>query len=366
MRRAFDHENLIDSGRFSGRFLPVHRHPGRLALALASLLLFAPAGLPAGGKKVRPGPPAAEGPFVPSVPFPGRNPDSLDVYNASGVAALPDGRLLFVDNNADRAVYTFTLDDRHRLTAPPRRAGFDLKGVPPADLEGLTLALAGDRPVLFGVSSLSAPKRGKVPGAAAGSLVRITVDGENISAESMPGFREWLVDSVPGLAAASGLEADAGGLNVEGLAWDPWRGTLLLGLRTPLADGRPLVLPLRVRDLAGPWTPANLEAFEPIRLDLVNAEAGMSIRGLEYDPDREGFLVLLGNAVSGGRAPFRLAFWDGSDEGRTELLPGLLFSPKVKPESVTRVRSAQGTFLLVVDDGGGFAVIPDAPAPEGP
>lgn len=352
-------------GSAPARVFAPHRNRWVLWGALAALPFLVPSPLPAGGKAARPGPAAPEGPWVQSVPFPGLNPDSRDVYNASGVAALPDGRFLFVDNNAGRAVYTFHLDEHRRLVSPPRRAPFDLKGPPPADLEGLTLALAGERPLLFGISSLSAKKKGKAPEVGTGALVRITVDGENVSAETMPGFRDWLVGRLPELAAAAGLEADAGGLNVEGLAWDPWRNMLLLGFRTPLSDGRPLVLPLRIRDLAGPWTPANLEAFEPIRLAVDGAGEGASIRGLEYDPVRGGFLVLLGNAVSGGKTPFRLAFWDGGDDGRTEPLPGLFFSPKAKPESVTRVRTAQGDFLLLVDDGGGFSVIDDLSGTEG-
>ena len=50
--------------------------------------------------------------------------------------------------------------------------------------------------------------------------VRYTPDGD-LHAEAMLGFRSWLLSHVPSLAESGAPEPDAGGLNIEGLAWDP-------------------------------------------------------------------------------------------------------------------------------------------------
>ena len=87
--------------------------------------------------------------------------------------------------------------------------------------------------------------------------VRYTPDGD-LTAEDMPGFRDWVVQQHPELAAAADLDADDGGLNIEGVAWDPVRGTLLFGIRSPVTDAGIPVLRVRL-DPAAPWTTAALE-----------------------------------------------------------------------------------------------------------
>jgi hypothetical protein len=100
-----------------------------------------------------------------------------------------------------------------------------------------------------------------------------------------------------------------GGLNIEGLAWDASRHALLLGLRTPLHLTRPIVVPIRVEDLAGPWDTSNLELLPSIYLDLEGAVGDQGIRDLQYDPTRRAFLVLVGNDTSLSTSPFRLYVW---------------------------------------------------------
>ena len=66
---------------------------------------------------------------------------------------------------------------------------------------------------------------------------RATPRTVQLHAEAMVGFRAWLLDHEPWLAAAGEREPDAGGLNLEGLAWDPHRSALLFGLRGPAEPG---------------------------------------------------------------------------------------------------------------------------------
>lgn len=65
------------------------------------------------------------------------------------------------------------------------------------------------------------------------------------------------------------------------------------------------------------------------------------------------FLILLGRSTSGSDALFQLNSWNGSDEVR---LLDIAFHRSMKPEGITTFRSGGEKKILVVDDGGGYAV----------
>jgi hypothetical protein len=173
----------------------------------------------------------------------------------------------------------------------------------------------------------------------------------------MPGFRAWLLSRVPRLAEAASRVADESGLNVEGLAWDPVRRALLVGVRSPLAGGKPFVVPVRVKNLDGPWRTDNLEVLPEIVLATEKADQG--IRDIQYDPGRHAFLVLVGRSVSGTATPFQLYLWDGAATGKVRLLRDLSFAEKMKPEGVAVGSVGGRRAIIFVDDRGGFAVLRD-------
>jgi hypothetical protein len=282
-------------------------------------------------------------------------------YNASGVVALDGSRFLFVDNNSSAALYELALDADGAMRGPIVRR--PLTGLAPdavGDLESLTSAAIGRTRYLFAASSLNAKvdkTTGEVTRALEG-LVRVRyAPSGTLRAEAMPGFRAWLVSRVPRLAEAAARVADEAGLNVEGLAWDPVRRALLVGVRSPLAGGKPFVVPVRVRNLGGPWRTDNLEVLPEIVLATEKTDQG--IRDIQYDSGRHAFLVLVGRSVSGTATPFQLYVWDGAATGKVRLLRDLSFPEKMKPEGVA-VGSVGGRRAIVfVDDRGGFAVLRD-------
>jgi hypothetical protein len=176
-----------------------------------------------------------------------------------------------------------------------------------------------------------------------------------LRAEVMQGFRAWLVSRVARLAEAASRVPDDSGLNVEGLAWDPVRHALLVGVRSPLAGGKPFLVPLRVKDLGGPWRTDNLEALPEIVLATDKTDQG--IRDLEYDPVRHAFLVIVGRSVSGTATPFQLYRWDGDASGKVRLLQDFTFAEKMKPEGIAVGHVGGKRSVIFVDDRGGFAVV---------
>src|SRR5262249_11887901 len=146
--------------------------------------------------------------------------------------------------------------------------------------------------------------------------------------------------------------------NIEGLAWDKRRRALLFGLRTPVSDGKPMILPVKVKDIAGPWTTSNLEAQAPILLSVEPFGGEKGIRCLYNEPDRVAFLVITGKSTSDSNAPFSLYEWNGNADGALRRL-NVIFAKKMKPEGIARGAIGGKGALVVVDDGGGYQVVWD-------
>jgi hypothetical protein len=300
---------------------------------------------------------------VTPIPFAERNDVQNDVYNASGIVPLDDSRFLVCDNNTNHALL------RLKVTPDGRQAGplelIHLTGLAKDavdDMEDLALVHEGGRWFIFATPSLSIKAANKKKGRAAtvrpSGLVRITVAGDKkYSEEAMPGFRDWLLAHVPVLAAAAKIPPDEGGLNVEGVAWDAERRALLFGIRTPVADHKPIVVPVRIKDLGGKWDPSNLEALEPITLQVDTSVGDQGIRGMTPGPGGKGFLVTVANATSNDKAPCSVYAWDGNAGGVVRRL-NVTFAAGMKAEGLTVGTVAGKPAVVFVDDGGGFKVVP--------
>jgi len=304
----------------------------------------------------------ASGRVITPIPFGELN--GGEEYNASGVVPLADSRFLFCDNHVANAL--FELD----LTPDGQKQGIlirrPLQGLADGlvdDLEGMTFAEENGRRFVFVASSLCLKKARKdleekpthVP---TNGLLRVTINPDHgLSAENMPGFRDWLIQHEPELAAAATRTPNDEGLNIEGLAWDRNRHALLFGARAPAPDGKLLVIPVKVKNLAGFWTTNNLEILPPIRLSPEPAEGVQGIRSLEYIEGLGSFVVVVGNSIEHSKIPFTLYEWDGQPAGALRRLP-ISFAKKMKPEGVTAGTVGGKPVLLFVDDAGGYQVAP--------
>jgi hypothetical protein len=285
-------------------------------------------------------------------------------YNASGVVPLGDSRFLFCDNNLNDALMELVVSKDGQQQGPlVRRPLVGLGKEHIDDLEELTIVEQGGRRLVFAVTSLSvkpgSKKKGKEETVRPGGLLRITIQPDGfLAAELMSDFRSWLVVNAPEIGSSAENDPELGGLNIEGLAWDARRGALLLGIRTPAPGGRPLIRPVRIKDLAGPWTTGNLEMLPPIQLAVENAIGEQGIRSITSNGFGEGFFVVVGNSTSESKAPFSVYTWDGGDEGKVSRLP-ISFAKKMKPEGIATGTIGGRKALLFVDDGGGFSVLWD-------
>lgn len=313
--------------------------------------------------------PAKTRQLIEALPF--RQRRGQQAHNASEVVALADSRFLFCDNNVSDSLFEMRLRRNGRLDGALIR--HRISGVSPLyfdDFESMAVARDGGNYIIIVATSFSLrirdPKakkksdRGK-RSIARESLLRIIHAESSPEAEIIPGFRPWLIEQAPDLGRRwrkSGRRIpDDGGLNVEGMAWHPAAKELLLGLRTPVIDGRPVILRMRVRNIAGAWNLNNFEMQTPVLLDLGESKHERGIRTMEYDPMRKTMWVVTGNAVSGSKAPFELWEWDGNPRGRVRPHAGVRFHPKFRVEGVAPGTVGGRPALVFVDDRGGYQVL---------
>lgn len=268
---------------------------------------------------------------------------SFEASGATGVSGT-DG-ILFVDNGREGQVFSMRLDPKGQQVGKVETINL---GVSIEDPEGITT----DGTRFYVVSSQSRPKA-----IAKDGLVRFKFDpgtqrvGE---VQSISGLKKWLLENVAELRQAGEKNGKDGGLNIEGLAWDPQHARLLLGLRSPLVDGHALLVPLRLRDPQGAFSVDNLEVenSRAIRLRL----GGVGIRGIEYDSSARVFRIISGAAENQDQVDFTLWEWNG-DEKKPVLRETHKFEKSLKPEGVARATVGKSEFLIVVFDAGGYTIV---------
>ena len=267
-------------------------------------------------------------------------------YEASGVTDVhgTDG-VLFVDNGRPGKVFWMRLDQNGKQVDVIKTVRL---GVQIEDLEGITT----DGTYFYVVSSQARPKTADKAG-----LARFKFNAQSQVAEeveSIQGLKEFLLENVAELRDEGRRKGKHGGINIEGIAWDPRRGRLLLGLRSPIIDEHALLVPLRLRDPRGVLAVDNLEVPDSklIRLSL----GGYGIRGIEYDGRKNVFRLIAGAAEDQDQTDFVLWEWDGN-EGQPVLKETTRFDRRLKPEGVARVTIGSRDFTFIVFDAGGYTVI---------
>jgi hypothetical protein len=292
---------------------------------------------------------------IKSTPFPEKNGGVP--FNASGVVQVGPRRFVFVDNHEAAALFEFALDaDGAGIDRIRRRRLVGVADEQLGDPEGLTRVDVDGETFLIAASSLciaDADRSGQRRANDGLVRVRYTPEGD-LHAEPMIGFRSWLLLHEPSLAEAGAREPDAGGLNIEGLAWDPHASALLFGVRGPATPGRLAVVRVPVDAGGAPWTTAALNAPSVLLVQIPQSTARQGIRDISYDEETGDFLILLGRSLSRGDEPFQLCTWNGSADIR---LVDARFHRSMKPEGITTFSSGGKRKVLVVDDRGGYAVL---------
>ena len=266
-------------------------------------------------------------------------------FEASGITHVAGTNgFLFVDDARPGEVLWMVLDKggKQMGSITPVKLGIDVD-----DPEGITT----DGTYFYVVGSQSRSKSADQAG-----LVRFRFNKETKTAadvHSISGLKRFLVENVADLRSLESGKSKDDEIDIEGLAWDPERRSLLLGLRSPLRDGKALVVQLKMRDPRGTFSFENIEAVEDtIRLPL----AEMGIRSIEYDV-RQGLFYIIGGATGGqDKTDFKLWEWTGQADG-SGLREITTFDRKLQPEGVSS-GGEDSPFKLIVFDSSRYLTMP--------
>ena len=279
-------------------------------------------------------------------------------FESSAVVQVPgsDG-VLFVDDTKLDAILWMQIDESGKQSGTVKTIPL---GASVGDMEGITY---GDG-YFYAIGSQSDPNYGDQ-----NAIARFKFDAgsQTISGtEVIPNLRDFLLAKVDELKGEGEKKGKDGGLNIEGLAWDPKRNRLLLGLRSPQLNGNALIVPIALQDLSGPFSIANLKLAEthPIQLPL----EGLGVRDIQFDSRLDAFLIISGAPEHHEKKlGFKLWQWNGepagpnSDSGLRALTE---LDLQMKPEGVTRFEFGGHEFIFVVGDASAYLKIDYTEAAE--
>ena len=285
---------------------------------------------------------------APGLTSPAVAPFAAPVYGASGVAQLQDGRLIVagddqynpltvIDLFGSGASRTFTTREISRALGSSGAGSLN-------DLEALTTDPRGH--VYAATSHALTAKSVAKPSRE--QLVRFDVTGSRLADVRVTVLLKPALIALDPLFATAAAEEphEHGGLNIEGLAWDPVTSRLLIGFRSPRRHRHALVVWLTNPDAV--FDRGEAPALSPpIGLDL----DGEGVRDVTYSPTLNSFVIVAGTWRRGKHTPTTLWSWEGHGP------PVKLRAPDfedLNPEGITEV-TAQGAraLLIVSDDGNG-------------
>ena len=223
-------------------------------------------------------------------------------FEASGVAHVPGtDSVLFVDDGRPNEIFWMQLGQDRKQAGAIKTIDIATSII---DLEGIT----NDGEYFYVVGSQSKSK-----GADQAGLARFKFDAANqraVDTQAASGLKKFLADNVDELRGMENTKYNDGGINVEGIAWDPVNKRLLLGLRSPVVEGNALVVPLKLRDPKAALSFDNLEVEgrKAIRLPL----GGAGIRSIEYDESRKAFFLITGAGPNSEKMDFKTWEWSGN------------------------------------------------------
>jgi hypothetical protein len=265
-------------------------------------------------------------------------------FEASGVTQVPGtDAVLFVDDGRPNEVFLMQLGEDRKQAGEIKTINIATSIV---DLEGITT----DGEYFYVVGSQS-----KSIGTDQAGLARFKLDTANqraVGTEAASGLKKFLADNVDELRDLENTKYKNGGINIEGLAWDPPNKRLLLGLRSPVVEGNALIVPLKLRDPKAALSIDNLEVEgrKAIRLSL----GGAGIRSMEWDESRKAFFLITGAGPNPEKMDFKTWEWSGNSAA-----PALreleTFDRRLKPEGITRVSNRTRDFVFIVFDTSGYA-----------
>ena len=271
-----------------------------------------------------------------------------EMCDPSAAAAISD-TLFIVASDEDNILRVYA---RGTSNTPQR---FDLNSFlrpdedyPEADIEGC--ARIADR--IFWIASHGRNTKGKLrPSRHRLFATVVTIEGNNVTVNPIgrpytslledlaqaPALRKYDLER-----ASTKAPESKDGLSIEGLAATP-QGTLLIGFRNPIPDGKALIVPLNNPQQIVEGERAKLGP--PIELSL----NGLGVRSIEYRESQGRYLIVAGPYDDNGKVA--LFGWSGKPSDAAELIPEGKFD-NLNPEAMFTYPGDLMAVQFLSDDGG--------------
>ena len=265
-------------------------------------------------------------------------------YESSGVVYVPGSNgILFVDDSRPGEVFWTQLDRAGKQVGEVEAIYTDTLVEDP---ESITF----DGSYFYILGSQSEPKAGKN-----NALIRFRFDASSrkiSNVEKIEDLRDFLLQNIPELKGSGEKSGTEGGLNVEGIAWDPTNRIFMLGLRSPMMDDQALLFPIRFKE---PNAPVSISNLEPAATQAIKLRLGdLGVLDIQYDSRLKSFLIIAGAPKDREKGNFSLWQWDGRP-GEAGLRKISALDPRLKPEGVTRVEIGGTDYVFLVFDSSSYA-----------
>lgn len=266
------------------------------------------------------------------------------IYEPSGAAALEEGRVLLVEDESSQSLQLIQVNSNgsvDELGQPKmsQKATRIFKNKV-RDLEGAT---SNGEESIYLITSHTTNKSHKHK-APREQIVRLEyLNGKVDHVRLYHGLLDAMKKLHPQFAEALSTEKKVSRkkeINIEALVWNREEKSLLIGLRSPLIEGKAVVVPLQNPDaIFDNEEEAKLK--KPILLDL----EGDGIRGMSWDEKKQGYWIIAGD-IGKRKEGFTLWFWDKQHNRLTinEEVTNLGFA-----EGIINVKNRG--MLIVKDDG---------------
>lgn len=271
------------------------------------------------------------------------------VFEPSAVQQLPDGRVLVIEDEEQRAMNLMTIAPDGSLSENAvaslqltRSFGRKLN-----DLEGLA---ADDKGFIYTATSHSSDTSGKRDPARE-QLIRFRVNG-NIAGDisNISNLRDSLMKSPvvdAAFRARLNTKVNFDKLDIEGLAYDDSKNSLMLGLRAPMAGKLSVIIPIINPNQM--FTDNVAPVFDqPIFLDL----NGGGIRSLYFDPVLAVFIIANEINDPAGNKEAQIWTWTGNRKDKPVKVDTPELAALQNIEAVDSI-TANGTIkmLFMADEG---------------
>jgi hypothetical protein len=296
---------------------------------------------------------------------------TIPIPEVSGVTTISGNRLVLV---ADEGYDIRVLTNAAKVLKDGSAGGFSANLRPAIanvtiptdkrivnDLEGVAWDEVGHAAYAITSHSLNRDQEVKP---ARNKLVRVSFNDANSTVTTVDintlkeAFRNILPFADRAMGRPNGTGGNDGTFNIEGLAFDPERRALLIGLRSPTAlikgMSAAMIVTLRNPEALFTQTGTVTPDIDPNvnYLDL----GGLGIRGMAYDPVSKGYWILAGNsgdpapASNAQRVPTSVWFW------APKIPP---YFPRLIKTSITSDLNLEGICMLTVEGESGLLLVSD-------